>query len=67
MLPNGRRQLCWAHILRDLIAIVERSCESTQIGAVLLDLQRQLVDHWYQWRDGLIAWRDSAALWTIQA
>jgi transposase len=56
LLPNGRRQLCWAHIRRDLIAIVERSGASAQIGAVLLDLQRQLFDHWYQWRDGLIAW-----------
>ncbi len=34
-LPLEQRQLCWAHLIRDLTAIAQR-------GAELLDLQQQL-------------------------
>jgi transposase len=41
-LPTQQRQLCWAHLIRDLTAIAERSGASAEIGAELLELQHQL-------------------------
>ena len=41
-LPTHQRQLCWAHVIRDLTAIAERPGASAEFGAELLDLQQQL-------------------------
>jgi transposase len=41
-LPVMQRQLCWAHLVRDLTAIAERQGVSGGIGLELLALQRQL-------------------------
>jgi transposase len=38
--PLGQRQLCWAHVIRDLTAIAERQGASGEIGAELLALQQ---------------------------
>ena len=43
-LPIQQRQLCWAHLIRDLTAIVERSGASAEFGAELLG-QQQLFGH----------------------
>jgi transposase len=51
-LPLEQRQLCWAHLIRDLTAIAERQGASGEIGAQLLSLQQQLFEHWHQWKDG---------------
>jgi hypothetical protein len=40
--PVKQRQLCWAHVIRDLTAIAERPAASTEIGAELLALKQQL-------------------------
>jgi len=45
-LPTHQRQLCWAHVIRDLTAIAERPGVSAQIGAELLGLQQHLFAHW---------------------
>jgi transposase len=55
-LPTQQRQLCWAHLIRDLTAIAERSGTSAECGAELLDLQQQLFAQWHQWKDGRIDW-----------
>jgi transposase len=55
-LPTRQRQLCWAHLIRDLTAIAERPGASAEFGAELLDLQQQLFAQWHQWKDGRIDW-----------
>jgi len=53
-LPLEQRQLCWAHLSRDLTAIEQRSGASREIGTALLALQQQLSEHWHHWKDGQI-------------
>ena len=55
-LPVMQRQLCWAHLIRDLTAIAERPGASTEFGAQLLGLQQQLFGHWHRYKDGRIDW-----------
>jgi transposase len=55
-LPLEQRQLCWAHLIRDLTAIAERQGASAEIGAELLGLQQQLFAHWHQWKTAAIDW-----------
>ena len=55
-LPVMQRQLCWAHLIRDLTAIAERQGVSGEIGLELLALQQQLFVQWHQWKDGTIDW-----------
>lgn len=49
-----QRQFCWAHIVRDLVAMAERSGVSSAIGQELLSLQNQLFSNWHAWLDGQI-------------
>ena len=53
-LPLEQRQLCWAHIKRDLTAIAERSGVSAPVGRDLLELENRLFHQWHRWRDGEI-------------
>jgi len=55
-LPTKQRQLCWAHLIRDLTAIAERSGACAEFGDQLLELQRQLFEQWHRYRDGSIDW-----------
>jgi transposase len=55
-LPTQQRQLCWAHLIRDLTAIAERPGASAEFGAQLLQLQQQLFGHWHHYKDGTIDW-----------
>jgi transposase len=55
-LPTQQRQLCWAHLIRDLTAIAERPGASAEFGAQLLGLQQQLFDHWHRYKDDTIDW-----------
>jgi len=55
-LPTQQRQLCWAHLIRDLTAISERPGASAEFGAELLELQRQLFAHWHHYKQGTIDW-----------
>jgi hypothetical protein len=57
-LPVEQRQLCWAHLIRDLTAIAQRSGASAEFGTVLLELQGQLFEHWYHWKEGQIRWHE---------
>ena len=55
-LPLERRQICWAHVIRDLTAIAERPGASAEFGAELLKLQQQLFAHWHCYKEGAIDW-----------
>ena len=55
-LPTQQRQLCWAHLIRDLTAISERSGANAVFGTQLLGLQRQLFEQWHRYRAGTISW-----------
>ncbi len=55
-LPLEQRQLCWAHVIRDLTTIAERSGASAQFGAELLILQQELFGQWHRYKDGTIDW-----------
>lgn len=55
-LPTSQRQLCWAHLIRDLTAIAERQGASAEVGAKLLALQQELFAQWQQWKEGTIDW-----------
>ena len=55
-LPVMQRQLCWAHLIRDLVAIAERPGASAEFGAQLLGLQQQLFGHWHRYKEGKIDW-----------
>jgi transposase len=45
-LPIQQRQLCWAHVMRDLIAIAERPGASAEFGTQLLE--QQLFGQWHR-------------------
>jgi transposase len=52
VLPDGRRQLCWAHLIRDFRALAERTGTSRRIGENLLALSGVLFEYWPKVRDG---------------
>lgn len=51
-LPVEQRQICWAHLKRDLTQIAERHGVSQEIGNALLARQRRLFRWWHRVRDG---------------
>ena len=53
-----RRQLCWAHLVRDFQAFVERKGESATIGQLLLKQTALMFDLWYRVRDGTLSRTD---------
>jgi transposase len=53
--PTWRRQFCWAHLARDIEAMIERGGRSQEIGAALRDQTRQLFHWWHRVRDGTLA------------
>lgn len=49
-----RRQLCWAHLIRNFKKIAGRSGKSGEIGRKLVDCARRLFHEWHRVRDGTI-------------
>jgi len=49
------RQLCWAHLLRDFQAFVERGGTSQPIGEALLTQAELMFQWWHQVRDGTMS------------
>ena len=49
------RQLCWAHLLRDFQAFVERGGTSQSIGEALLTQAELMFQWWHQVRDGTMS------------
>jgi transposase len=54
-LDVNRRQLCWAHLLRDFQAFVDRKGESAIVGQALLKQAAALFDLWHRVRDGTLS------------
>lgn len=50
-----RRQLCWAHLLRDFQAMAERPGASQRLGNDLLLFAEDVFHWWYRVRDGTLA------------
>lgn len=50
-----QRQVCWAHLKRDLTAMAQRSGASKQIGEALLRRQKRLFYWWRRVRDGTLS------------
>jgi transposase len=52
--PTRWRQVCWAHLLRDFEAMIERGGRSAEIGEALREQARQMFHGWHQVRDGTL-------------
>ena len=65
--PSWRRQLCWAHLLRDIEAMVARGGRSQEIGEALRAQARQMFHWWHRVRDGTLAHTTFASyMWPIR-
>jgi transposase len=53
--PSWRRQVCWAHLLRDIEAMCERGGRSREIGEALRAQARQMFYWWHRVRDGTLS------------
>jgi transposase len=53
--PTWRRQLCWAHLQRDIEAMIERGGRSREIGEALRGQAHQMFHWWHRVRDGTLA------------
>jgi transposase len=53
--PTWRRQVCWAHLLRDIEAMIARGGCSREIGEALRAQARQMFHWWHRVRDGTLA------------
>ena len=49
-----RRQLCWAHLLRDFQAMIDAGGAARRVGRRLRDTGRELIRRWHRYRDGTI-------------
>jgi transposase len=52
--PTRWRQVCWAHLLRDIEAMSERGGRSAEIGEALRVEVRQMFHWWHRVRDGTL-------------
>ena len=52
--PVRWRQLCWAHLLRDIEAMIGRGGRSQEIGEALRSQARQMFHWWHRVRDGTL-------------
>jgi hypothetical protein len=55
-LPVEQRQICWAHLQRDLARIAERTGAAGELGRALLRLTRRFWHWWQRVRDGTLSW-----------
>jgi transposase len=53
--PTWRRQLCWAHLRRDIEAMSERGGRSREIGEALRAQTRHMFHWWHRVRDGTLS------------
>ncbi len=56
-LATTRRQVCWAHLVRDFQAISERGGESKEIGEALMGQTKEVFRLWHQVREGHLSRR----------
>ena len=51
---SSRRQLCWAHLIRNFAKIADRQGRSGEVGRQLVECARRLFHEWHRVRDGTI-------------
>jgi transposase len=51
---HALHQFCWAHLLRDFQAMVDRQNAGSPVGAALLKLAKAMFGLWFQVRDGTL-------------
>ena len=54
--PTWWRQVCWAHLLRDFEAMIERGGRSQEIGEARREQARQIFHWWHCVRDGTLTY-----------
>jgi transposase len=59
----GSRQICWAHLRRDMQAMIDRDGDGAEVGRRLLWQSDKLFEAWHKVRDGTI--RRSTFLQTV--
>ncbi len=59
LLPDHQRQLCWAHLARNLVALDERYADETVWARAMVRLVDDLFCVWHAYQDG---WYDLIAL-----
>ena len=65
--PTWRRQVCWAHLRRDIDAMIERGGRSRESGAALQAQARPMFPWWHRVRDGTWAHRTFASsMWPVR-
>jgi transposase len=65
--PTWRRQVCWAHLLRDIEAMIDRRGRSQEIGEALQTQVRQMFQWWHRVRDGTLAHTTFASyMWPVR-
>jgi len=53
-LPLYQRQICWAHLIRDFQAMIDRANAGAALGHELLLFAEDVFTQWYRVRDGTI-------------
>jgi transposase len=53
--PLHRRQVCWAHLIRDFQAMVDRANAGSPVGEELLCCAEELFTWWHRVRDGTLS------------
>jgi transposase len=65
--PTWRRQVCWAHLRRDIEAMIARGGGSQEIGEALQAQARLMFHWWHRVRDGTLAPASFASyMWPIR-
>ena len=65
--PPWRRQVCWAPLLRDIEAMIERGGRSREMGEALQVQARQMFQWWHRIREGTLAHRTFASsMWPVR-
>jgi transposase len=54
-LPLRQRQICWAHLIRDFQAMVDRADAGSTVGEELLCCAEELFTWWHRIRDGTLS------------
>jgi transposase len=65
--PPWRRQVCWAHLRRDIEAMIERGGRSRELGEALRGQARQMFQWWHRVREGTWAHTTFASyMWPVR-
>jgi transposase len=59
LLPNGQRQLCWSHLLRNLLGVQECYADESGWAEQMLKHSEALFFAWHRYKEG---WYDQVAL-----